>query len=54
MRKQQAHQYFEHLKRIDSNNTISLTSIINIITAARITPQLFRQFTDYLKSNEFG
>jgi hypothetical protein len=54
MKKRQAEEYFQQLKRIDKDRDIKLAELINILTGGAITVRQFYQFTDHLKGNEFG
>ena len=54
MKKKQAQEYFNQLKKIDQDKNIKLADLINILTGGAINTKQYYEFLDYLKSNQFG
>jgi hypothetical protein len=51
MKKKQAEEYFNQLKKIDKGRNIKLADLINILTGGSISTKEYYQFIDYLASN---
>jgi hypothetical protein len=51
MKKKQAQEYFEQLKKIERAKNITLAEIINILTGGDINTNHFKSFSAYVASN---
>ena len=54
MKRYQAEQYFEQLKKIDSDKGMTLPEMVNVLTGGGISVKHVENFVTYVTSNEFG